>query len=167
MSDEKEIHTDHPEISLPNSPATRLTDKHHARLRGISRLPLGSCILTAVLLPIGIFQPAWVPILNLLVLGFAALTVLSTAILLIFVVQARKAQQKMLSEVLHQMLPLIQTKYEVDVTYDLLHSLASGATLPLMVKRDITRVALKNTPKGAVLIHAPERRASTVNENAE
>jgi len=90
--------------------------------------------------------------LNLLALAFAALTVLSTVVLLLFVVQARKKQQAALQSAIQVLLPLVRKKYDLDVNADLLESLMSGANLPLFMQGEITRVGLRNLRKQAILV---------------
>jgi len=142
----------HPDIAVPRFPATRLTDDHYASLRRVSKLPLVSFILTIAAFVVGLINADWIPVLNLLALAFAALTVLSTVVLLLFVVQARKKQQAALQSAIQVLLPLVRKKYDLDVNADLLESLMSGANLPLFMQGEITRVGLRNLRKQAILV---------------
>jgi hypothetical protein len=139
-------------IHIPHSPATRLTDDHYDGLKKISRLPLTSFILTVLTFPIGLFNVNWISALNLIALCFAAITVLSTVILFLFVIRARKNQQRIVQKSVEVITPLLIQKYGIDVTEDLVVSLMSGTTLPLLVNGEVTRVALKNVDEETILM---------------
>lgn len=139
-------------LRIPTFPATRLSDDHYDSLKKLSRLPLTSFLLTVLILPLGLLNVGWIPLLNLIALCLSAFTMLSTAILFLFVVRARKKQAHIVQKAVEVITPLLCRKYDVDVTKSLVVSLMSGATLPLMVKGEVTRVSLKNKEEESILI---------------
>jgi hypothetical protein len=152
--DTNEITPVDPTVTIPASPAARLTEEHHQKLKTFSKAPIFSFILIALVNVIGAFNSTLIPVLSLISLFCAVFTVVCVVFLMVFVIRARKQQQKVLDEAVYTATPLLAARYKLDATPELVSSLMSGAALTLKVDDELTKVQLLNVGQKAVLVHA-------------
>lgn len=140
------------ELTIPVTPATRLTDEHHVQLKRIARIPLMLMVLIAALFAAGFINPDWVPVLNLIALVLSAATVMFAGVFALFIRKARKTLSEEVQQAAETTTPLLKRKYDVDITEELVVSLMSGAALPLIVQGELMKVKLVNQDKQAKLM---------------
>lgn len=139
-----------PEIVIPAIPDSRI-GRSSRLLRKLVILPLSFVLVTFLMYPAGFIFPEATPLTSLIatICGTAAVAIVVA--MMVVTLKLRKALQDVIVESAVEIAPLLQKKYELDVTPYLAQTLISGSSLPLMLGDRVERVRLVNEKDQAVL----------------